>query len=359
MARKKKIDPQTLGELDFDFNLDDINISDYDFSEDDVKEYLENDNNVNKNKMISDDNSFHIKLTENSTENNFIQMSKFKALSGSEEFEIAKRIEIGIYAQHLLDLGKVKKRDIKDYEWIVEDGKRAKTIFANANRKLISYAIKKIGTTYADYNTMTIYGQMGLDLAISKYDYKKGYRFSTMGLQRIDATIRREQTKNAKLVKKPQHMVEKIGKMNKFATQIETEIGREPTLEELAAVLEVSVEEVKSYKDANSFEKSIYDEIGDGDGSLYIDTVEDENLEGAIDAEVTKEEQTRLYKVLALLQPKERKAFELKYGICGEQKIEDKKKIGTILKVGDQQVDNLVHRAEAKVCHPAFGLLSD
>lgn len=353
--------------IDLDnLDLDDIDLSDIEFNEDDEESYLEIDKATAAPSADALDLSMELKLSENSAENNFVQMAKFKTLGKKEEFDLARRIEIGLYADHLLQTGAVAKKDIKDYKWLVDDGKRAKTIFTNANRKLISHSIKTLppaSIKNENINTLTIYGQMGLNIAISKYDYKSGNRFSTYAKVRIQATIKREISNHRDLIKKPQHITEKKYKMHNIALKFESAHGREPTNDELVELMGVSLDDIKLYKGADKTEKSIYDNIGDTDGSVYIDTVEDENLDGIFDMENKSYENNRLRVVLDKIATKDEKArdaFSLYYGFNeGRGRIENKSEIGKILNIGEQQVDNLIHRAEAKVCHPAFGLLSD
>lgn len=349
-----------------DIDLDSINPDDYSITEDDEFEYLENNRLKTPQTADALDSNMEVRLSENAIENNFIQMAKFKTLTKAEEFDLARRIEVGLFAAHKLEKNEVKKKDIEDYNWLVEDGKRAKTIFTNANRKLIAATIKKMSNTtsikHADYNTLTIYGQIGLDMAINKYDYKKGLRFSTFAVMRIWATINSEVTKNIKLVKIPQHILEKIRRKQKSSMMFESEHGRTPTIEEIAEILEIKVSEVKLLIDAESNERSIHDTFGDIDGSLYIDTVEDESLEGIYDSEKKKHDDLKLKEVLEKIATKDEKAkiaFSLWYGFDSKYGRIEKTQLGELLNIGEQQVDNLVHRAEAKVCHPAFGLLTD
>ncbi|MBI4899532.1 MAG: RNA polymerase sigma factor, partial [Actinobacteria bacterium] len=173
------------------------------------------------------------------------QIGKVALLNAEQEVELAKRIEAGLFAdERLNDTSPVKVSDVEDYEWIAADGRRAKNHLLEANLRLVVSLAKRYTGRGMLFLDLIQEGNLGLIRAVEKFDYTKGYKFSTYATWWIKQAITRAMADQARTIRIPVHMVEVINKLARVQRQMLQDLGREPTPEELAKELDMTPEKV-------------------------------------------------------------------------------------------------------------------
>lgn len=173
------------------------------------------------------------------------QIGKVSLLSAEEEVDIAMRIEAGLYAEHKLateqDLTPKFKRELK---WVVRDGQKAKNHILGANLRLVISIAKRYTGRGMQFLDLIQEGNLGLIRAVEKFDYTKGFKFSTYATWWIRQAITRAMADQARTIRIPVHMVEVINKLSRIQRQLLQDLGREPTAEEIAANLDLTPQKV-------------------------------------------------------------------------------------------------------------------
>ncbi|HIT74823.1 MAG TPA: RNA polymerase sigma factor, partial [Candidatus Avipropionibacterium avicola] len=174
------------------------------------------------------------------------QIGKVALLNAAQEVELAKRIEAGLFAdEQLNDSGvKIKPSQLEDFEWIADDGRKAKNHLLEANLRLVVSLAKRYTGRGMLFLDLIQEGNLGLIRAVEKFDYTKGYKFSTYATWWIKQAITRAMADQARTIRIPVHMVEVINKLARVQRQMLQDLGREPTPEELAAELDMTPEKV-------------------------------------------------------------------------------------------------------------------
>ncbi|MDR2987979.1 MAG: RNA polymerase sigma factor, partial [Nocardiopsaceae bacterium] len=174
------------------------------------------------------------------------QIGKVPLLNAEQEVELAKRIEAGLFAEEkLADGGRAMPHDVRgDLEWIAEDGRRAKNHLLEANLRLVVSLAKRYTGRGMLFLDLIQEGNLGLIRAVEKFDYTKGYKFSTYATWWIRQAITRAMADQARTIRIPVHMVEVINKLARVQRQMLQDLGREPTPDELAVELDMTPEEV-------------------------------------------------------------------------------------------------------------------
>jgi RNA polymerase primary sigma factor len=174
------------------------------------------------------------------------QVSKLPSLSAQQETELAKRIEAGRHAEEkLAEGGRALSTDARiDLKWIAEEGTRAKNHLLEANLRLVVSLAKRYTSRGMLFLDLVQEGNLGLIRAVEKFDYTKGYRFSTYATWWIRQAITRAMADQAPTIRVPVHLVEVINKLARVQRQMLRDLGREPTPDELAVELDMTLEEV-------------------------------------------------------------------------------------------------------------------
>ena len=178
------------------------------------------------------------------------EIGRVALLNAEQEVELAKRIEAGLFAAERLrqaDSGelKINKALRKDYEWLTADGQRAKDHLLEANLRLVVSVAKRYTGRGMAFLDLIQEGNLGLIRAVEKFDYTKGYKFSTYATWWIRQAITRAMADLARTIRIPVHMVEQINKLTRVQRQMLQDLGREPTPEELAVELHMTPEQVR------------------------------------------------------------------------------------------------------------------
>lgn len=284
------------------------------------------------------------------------QIGKVPLLNAAEEVELAKRIEAGLYAQHLLDQGKLDKE--KDHAYIRElriisrDGKHAKNHLLEANLRLVVSLAKRYTGRGMLFLDLIQEGNLGLVRAVEKFDYAKGYKFSTYATWWIRQAITRAMADQARTIRIPVHMVEVINKLARVQRQMLQELGREPTTEELAKELDMTEEKVVEVQKYGREPISLHTPLGEDGDSEFGDLIEDSEAVVPADAVGFTLLQEQLHRVLDTLSEREAGVVSMRFGLTdGQPKTLDE--IGKVYGVTRERIRQIESKTMSKLRHPS------
>ncbi|HEU5385074.1 MAG TPA: RNA polymerase sigma factor [Streptosporangiaceae bacterium] len=285
------------------------------------------------------------------------QIGKVALLNAEEEVDLAKRIEAGLYGAERLrqveDEGqKISPQMRRDLNWIVRDGERAKNHLLEANLRLVVSLAKRYTGRGMAFLDLIQEGNLGLIRAVEKFDYTKGYKFSTYATWWIRQAITRAMADQARTIRLPVHMVEIIGRLARAQRQMLQDLGREPTPDELAAALEVSPEKVIEVQKYAREPISLHLPLGeDGDGELG-DLIEDSEAIEPGEAVSFTLLQEQLHSVLGMLSEREAGIVSMRFGLAdGQPKTLDE--IGKVYGVTRERIRQIESKTMAKLRHPS------
>ncbi len=204
------------------------------------------------------------------------QIGKVPLLNAEMEVELAKRIEAGLFSEEKLNKGgKITPKVLEELEWISEDGRRAKNHLLEANLRLVVSLAKRYTGRGMLFLDLIQEGNLGLIRAVEKFDYTKGYKFSTYATWWIRQAITRAMADQARTIRIPVHMVEVINKLARVQRQMLQDLGREPTPEELAKELDMTPEKVIEVQKYGREPISLHTPLGEDGDSEFGDLIED------------------------------------------------------------------------------------
>ena len=205
------------------------------------------------------------------------QIGKVALLNAEQEVELAKRIEAGLFAEEKLasSEGKLEPKLRRELEWIAQDGRRAKNHLLEANLRLVVSLAKRYTGRGMLFLDLIQEGNLGLIRAVEKFDYTKGYKFSTYATWWIRQAITRAMADQARTIRIPVHMVEVINKLARVQRQMLQDLGREPTPEELAKELDMTPEKVVEVQKYGREPISLHTPLGEDGDSEFGDLIED------------------------------------------------------------------------------------
>ncbi|HWN35870.1 MAG TPA: RNA polymerase sigma factor, partial [Pseudonocardia sp.] len=253
------------------------------------------------------------------------QIGKVALLNAEEEVELAKRIEAGLYAAERVrkvpdESGKAASPQLRrDLNWIVRDGERAKNHLLEANLRLVVSLAKRYTGRGMAFLDLIQEGNLGLIRAVEKFDYTKGYKFSTYATWWIRQAITRAMADQARTIRIPVHMVEVINKLGRIQRELLQDLGREPTPEELAKEMDITPEKVLEIQQYAREPISLDQTIGDEGDSQLGDFIEDSEAVVAVDAVSFTLLQDQLQSVLATLSEREAGVVRLRFGLTDGQ----------------------------------------
>jgi RNA polymerase primary sigma factor len=248
------------------------------------------------------------------------QIGKVPLLNAEQEVELAKRIEAGLFAEERLNSGeKLTLKLRKEFEWIAEDGRRAKNHLLEANLRLVVSLAKRYTGRGMLFLDLIQEGNLGLIRAVEKFDYTKGYKFSTYATWWIRQAITRAMADQARTIRIPVHMVEVINKLARVQRQMLQDLGREPTPEELAAELDMTPEKVIEVQKYGREPISLHTPLGEDGDSEFGDLIEDS--EAIVPAEAVSFTllQEQLHSVLDTLSEREAGVVSMRFGLTDGQ----------------------------------------
>ncbi len=281
------------------------------------------------------------------------QIGKVALLNAAEEVDLAKRIEAGMYAEHLLKEGKVTDaRDQRDYKWIIHDGRIAKNHLLEANLRLVVSLAKRYTGRGMLFLDLIQEGNLGLIRAVEKFDYTKGFKFSTYATWWIRQAITRAMADQARTIRIPVHMVEVINKLARVQRQMLQDLGREPLPEELAKELDMTPERVVEVQKYGREPISLHTPLGEDGDSEFGDLIEDSEAVVPADSVSFTLLQEQLHSVLDTLSEREAGVVSMRFGLNdGQPKTLDE--IGKVYGVTRERIRQIESKTMAKLRHPS------
>ncbi len=282
------------------------------------------------------------------------QIGKVALLNAVEEVDLAKRIEAGLFAgEQLADPdAKIREKDREDYEWIAEDGKVAKNHLLEANLRLVVSLAKRYTGRGMLFLDLIQEGNLGLIRAVEKFDYTKGYKFSTYATWWIKQAITRAMADQARTIRIPVHMVEVINKLARVQRQMLQDLGREPTPEELASELDMTAEKVIEVQKYGREPISLHTPLGEDGDSEFGDLIEDSEAIVPADAVNFTLLQEQLHDVLDTLSEREAGVVSMRFGLTdGQPKTLDE--IGKVYGVTRERIRQIESKTMSKLRHPS------
>jgi RNA polymerase sigma factor (sigma-70 family) len=253
------------------------------------------------------------------------EIARTPLLDAAAEVELSKTIEAGLFAEHLLAQGRVGRRKggapmsatEAELEWLAEEGRKAVTQFINANLRLVVSIARKYGRAQMPMLDLIQEGNTGLIRAVEKFDYTKGYKFSTYATWWVRQAITRGIAQQARVVRLPVHVVEELNQVGGARRTLERQLGREPEPEEIAAELGMDLDRVLDLiawgRDHVSLDTPV-DE--DGDTSLG-DLMAQETAPGPDDTVLDVEARARLDQLVSQLDERAADIIRARYGHVG------------------------------------------
>ena len=285
------------------------------------------------------------------------QIGKVALLNAEEEVELAKRIEAGLYCtQKMTEFAEAGEKLTtavrRDYLWICRDGDRAKNHLLEANLRLVVSLAKRYTGRGMAFLDLIQEGNLGLIRAVEKFDYTKGYKFSTYATWWIRQAITRAMADQARTIRIPVHMVEVINKLGRIQRELLQDLGREPTPEELAKEMDITPEKVLEIQQYAREPISLDQTIGDEGDSQLGDFIEDSEAVVAVDAVSFTLLQDQLQSVLETLSEREAGVVRLRFGLTdGQPRTLDE--IGQVYGVTRERIRQIESKTMSKLRHPS------
>ena len=281
------------------------------------------------------------------------QIGKVALLNAELEVELAKRIEAGLFAEEKLATDTSLTREMeRDLKWVVKDGQRAKSHLLEANLRLVVSLAKRYTGRGMQFLDLIQEGNLGLIRAVEKFDYTKGYKFSTYATWWIRQAITRAMADQARTIRIPVHMVEVINKLSRVQRQLLQDLGREPTPEELARELDMTPEKVVEVQKYGREPISLSTPLGEDGDSEFGDLIEDTEAVAPAEAVGYTMLQRELERILESLHPREAGVIRSRFGLGdGVQKTLDQ--IGEEFGVTRERIRQIESKTMSKLRHPA------
>ncbi|PJM72575.1 RNA polymerase sigma factor [Bifidobacterium primatium] len=282
------------------------------------------------------------------------QIGRVSLLNAEQEVDLSERIEAGLYAQHLLDtqgddLDFKRRRELK---WAANDGRKAKDHLLEANLRLVVSLAKRYTGRGMLFLDLIQEGNLGLIRAVEKFDWKKGFKFSTYATWWIRQAITRAMADQARTIRVPVHMVEVINKLSRVQRQMLQDLGREPTPDELARELDMPVEKVQEVQKYGREPISLHTPLGEDGDSEFGDLIEDTDAIAPSDAVAFSLLQEQFKQVLETLSPREAGVIKMRYGLeDGQPKTLDD--IGRVYGVTRERIRQIESKTMSKLRHPS------
>ena len=281
------------------------------------------------------------------------QIGKVALLNAEQEVSLAKRIEAGLFAEEKLNEAvSIPDDEREDLEWIAEDGRRAKNHLLEANLRLVVSLAKRYTGRGMLFLDLIQEGNLGLIRAVEKFDYTKGYKFSTYATWWIKQAITRAMADQARTIRIPVHMVEVINKLARVQRQMLQDLGREPSPEELAHELDMTSEKVVEVQKYGREPISLHTPLGEDGDSEFGDLIEDSEAVVPADAVNFSLLQEQLHDVLDTLSEREAGVVSMRFGLTdGQPKTLDE--IGRVYGVTRERIRQIESKTMSKLRHPS------
>ncbi len=285
------------------------------------------------------------------------QIGKVALLNAEEEVDLAKRIEGGLYSVERMrqiadNSEKLSTQMRRDLTWVRRDGERAKNHLLEANLRLVVSLAKRYTGRGMAFLDLIQEGNLGLIRAVEKFDYTKGYKFSTYATWWIRQAITRAMADQARTIRIPVHMVEVINKLGRIQRELLQDLGREPTPDELAKEMDITPDKVLEIQQYAREPISLDQTIGDEGDSQLGDFIEDSEAVVAVDAVSFTLLQDQLQSVLQTLSEREAGVVRLRFGLTdGQPRTLDE--IGQVYGVTRERIRQIESKTMSKLRHPS------
>jgi RNA polymerase primary sigma factor len=282
------------------------------------------------------------------------QIGKVALLNAEQEVDLALRIEAGLFAEEKInaDDGSMDPKYKRELEFIIHDGKRAKNHLLEANLRLVVSRAKRYTGRGMLFLDLIQEGNLGLIRAVEKFDYTKGFKFSTYATWWIRQAITRAMADQARTIRIPVHMVEVINKLARVQRQMLQDLGREPTPEELALELDMTPEKVVEVQKYGREPISLHTPLGEDGDSEFGDLIEDSEAVVPADAVSFTLLQEQLHSVLDTLSEREAGVVAMRFGLTdGQPKTLDE--IGKVYGVTRERIRQIESKTMSKLRHPS------
>ncbi|NJC22122.1 RNA polymerase primary sigma factor [Arthrobacter pigmenti] len=281
------------------------------------------------------------------------QIGKVALLNAEQEVDLALRIEAGLFAEEKLAANaNIDPKLRRELEWVIHDGKRAKNHLLEANLRLVVSLAKRYTGRGMLFLDLIQEGNLGLIRAVEKFDYTKGFKFSTYATWWIRQAITRAMADQARTIRIPVHMVEVINKLARVQRQMLQDLGREPTPEELALELDMTPEKVVEVQKYGREPISLHTPLGEDGDSEFGDLIEDSEAVVPADAVSFTLLQEQLHSVLDTLSEREAGVVAMRFGLTdGQPKTLDE--IGKVYGVTRERIRQIESKTMSKLRHPS------
>lgn len=282
------------------------------------------------------------------------QIGKVALLNAEQEVDLALRIEAGLFAEHKYqdEADNLTREEKKELRWVIHDGKRAKNHLLEANLRLVVSLAKRYTGRGMLFLDLIQEGNLGLIRAVEKFDYTKGFKFSTYATWWIRQAITRAMADQARTIRIPVHMVEVINKLARVQRQMLQDLGREPTPEELAQELDMTPEKVVEVQKYGREPISLHTPLGEDGDSEFGDLIEDSEAVVPADAVSFTLLQEQLHSVLDTLSEREAGVVAMRFGLTdGQPKTLDE--IGKVYGVTRERIRQIESKTMSKLRHPS------
>lgn len=282
------------------------------------------------------------------------QIGKVALLNAAEEVELAMRIEAGLFAEDKLanETGKINKELERELRWVAKDGQRAKSHLLGANLRLVVSLAKRYTGRGMQFLDLIQEGNLGLIRAVEKFDYTKGFKFSTYATWWIRQAITRAMADQARTIRIPVHMVEVINKLARVQRQMLQDLGREPTPEELSRELDMTPEKVVEVQKYGREPISLHTPLGEDGDSEFGDLIEDTEAVVPADAVGFTMLQKQLESLLDSLSEREAGVIRMRFGL-GDGMPKTLDQIGDTFGVTRERIRQIESKTMAKLRHPS------
>ena len=282
------------------------------------------------------------------------QIGKVSLLNAEQEVDLARRIDAGLYAEYKLknQADEMTSRERRELHFLAQDGQQAKNHLLEANLRLVVSLAKRYTGRGMQFLDLIQEGNLGLIRAVEKFDYTKGYKFSTYATWWIRQAITRAMADQARTIRIPVHMVEVINKLARVQRQMLQDLGREPTPEELAKELDMTAEKVVEVQKYGREPISLHTPLGEDGDSEFGDLIEDSEAIVPADAVSFTLLQEQLHHVLDTLSEREAGVVSMRFGLGdGQPKTLDE--IGKVYGVTRERIRQIESKTMSKLRHPS------
>ncbi|GAA4101522.1 RNA polymerase sigma factor [Nonomuraea soli] len=280
------------------------------------------------------------------------QIARIPLLTADEEVMLAEKIEAGLFAQERLDNQPDCDPALRaDLEWLAEDGRRARQRFLEANLRLVVSIAKRYAGRGMAFMDLIQEGNVGLMRTVEKFDHRLGFKFSTYATWWIKQAIGRALADQARTIRVPIHMVEQINRLARIERQLGVELGREPTVEELATAAELTAEKVTEIQGYGREPISLHTPLGEESGSELGDLIEDTaavDPATAVDAEFLRRD---IADLLETLSEREAGVIAMRFGLTGAEPM-TLDEIGRVYGVTRERIRQIEAKTMSKLRHP-------